>query len=226
MQLLSAQRRYLRQLHDFQRPSQSQRPLRLVEFQRLRRSVALLLSALLAFGVQSFCRADDDDTIDYRRHIMHSMGEQYAAIDMILQKQVPADSLSTQLHALSLTASAARKAFEPKIPGGHAKPEVWQQWADFSKRLDDLGSNLTALAKTANSGNVDAVAPKSQAAFNCKSCHDVYSQPLEVQSRPAAPLASNPADRKCHRLSRAHHEYTERAVRCAWDDFGHHHTPG
>jgi cytochrome c556 len=194
MQLLSARRRSLWQLHDFQRSSQLQRPLRLVEFQRLRGLVALLLSALLVFGVPSFCRADDDDTIDYRRHIMHSMGEQYAAIDMILQKQAPADSLSTQLHALSITASAARKAFEPKIPGGHAKAEVWQRWADFSKRLDDLSSNLTALAKAADSGGVGTVAPKSQAAFNCKSCHDVYSLPLEAQSRPAAPAASNAGD--------------------------------
>jgi cytochrome c556 len=160
-----------------------------VEFQRLTRLAALILPALLVSITAAPCRADDDDTIEYRRHVMHSMGEQYAAIDMMLEKKAPSDSLSTQLHALAITVTTARKAFEPKVPGGQAKPEVWLHWADFSKRLDELNSNVLALAKTAGGGE-----PKSQVALSCKSCHEVYSQASEAASA-VAPASLNPTER-------------------------------
>jgi cytochrome c556 len=150
-----------------------------------------MLPAMLVSILPSFCRADDDDTIEYRRHVMHSMGEQYAAIEMIQQKQAPADSLATQLHALAITASTARKAFEPKAPGGQSKPEVWQHWADFSKRLDELNANVSTLAKTAGSVGMGPVDPKSQASLFCNSCHEAYRQAPEAASVVSLPPANS-----------------------------------
>ena len=132
--------------------------------------LALLLSTA------AVAQADDQDVIDYRRHIMHTMGEQVALLDMILQQRAPATHLATHAQILAITASTAKKAFEPKIAGGEAKPEVWAQWPDFSKRLDELVAVTDELAKTAQGGNVTATAPKLKE-LTCKGCHDTYRKP-------------------------------------------------
>jgi cytochrome c556 len=122
-------------------------------------------------------RADDQDTIDYRRHIMKTMGEQAAAIGQILQQKAPPDNFAIHVQILAITAATAQKAFAPKVLGGEAKPDVWTNWADFSKRLDVLTAATADLAKTAAAGGVAATAPKIQAAMTCKSCHEIYHEP-------------------------------------------------
>ena len=91
-------------------------------------------------------RADDQDVIDYRTHVMKTLGEQMGAIGMILENKAPADNLALHLKVLAVTATQAKKAFEPKVPGGNAKPEVWANWPDFSKRLDELVAATAELA--------------------------------------------------------------------------------
>ena len=119
-------------------------------------------------------RADDQDIIDYRQHIMKTMGEQGAAIDQILEHKVTADGFATHLQILAITAATAKKAFEPKVQGGEAKPEIWSHWADFSKRLDDLTVATAALAKSAKDGGITATAPNIKDALTCKGCHETY----------------------------------------------------
>ena len=135
--------------------------------------VALL--GVLAFGGVS--HADDQDTIDYRQHIMKTLGEQVSILGMMVEKKAPADDFATHAQVLALTAATAKAAFEPEIQGGKAKPEVWTQWADFEKRIDALVASTADLAKTAKSGGVAAAGPKMQSALTCKGCHDTYRVP-------------------------------------------------
>lgn len=130
-----------------------------------------------ALATSAAVHADDQDTIDYRRHIMKSMGEQVGAIGMILQKKAPADNFAVHVKALAGSAAMAKKAFEPKVPGGDSKPEVWADWADFSKRMDALTSATDELAKLAAAGGVASAGTKVQAALTCKACHDTYRVP-------------------------------------------------
>jgi cytochrome c556 len=130
-------------------------------------------------------RADNQDTIDYRRAIMSTMGEQVAAISEILQQKVPADNFALHLQTLAATAATAKKAFEPKVPGGEAKPDVWVNWADFSKRLDALTSATAELARSGAAGGIAAAAPKVQTALTCKNCHDNYRDQKPVPARAA-----------------------------------------
>lgn len=134
-------------------------------------SAVALSCGLIASGA---ARADDQDAIDYRRHVMATLGEEAAAIGQILQKKAPADDLAVHARILAITAATAKKAFEPKAPGGEAKPAVWSDWADFAKRLDELTAATADLAKTAKDGGLAAAAPKVEAALTCKSCHDTY----------------------------------------------------
>jgi cytochrome c556 len=129
---------------------------------------------LIVVTASTMARADDQDVIDYREHIMKTMGEQSAAISQILQRKAPADNFAMHVEILAITAATARKAFESTVPGGEAKPDIWGHWPDFAKRLDDLTAATADLAKIAKSGGVAAAAPKVQAALTCKNCHDTY----------------------------------------------------
>ena len=109
------------------------------------------LVTLFALGCLLFAslpsRADDQDVIDYRTHVMKTLGEQMGAVGMILENKAPPDNFATHMKVLAVTATQAKKAFEPKVPGGNAKPEVWSDWADFSKRLDELSRHLSQAAQ-------------------------------------------------------------------------------
>ena len=135
---------------------------------------ALVLALILMSPIAS--RADDQDVIDYREHIMKTMGEEIAAMSQILQQKIPPDDLAVHVEILAVTAASAKKAFEPKVFGGEANAEVWANWSDFAKRLDDLTAATADLAKTAKEGGMAAAAPKVQSALSCKGCHDTYRQ--------------------------------------------------
>lgn len=121
--------------------------------------------------VSSF--ADDQDVRDYRSRVMKTMGEQFATLNLISKGKAPAADVAAQAEVLSITARTAKLAFEPKVTGGEAKPEVWEKWDDFAKRLDELTVAAADVAKTAKSGGVAAVTPKLST-LGCKGCHDVY----------------------------------------------------
>lgn len=120
--------------------------------------------------------ADDQDVMDYRSHIMKTMGEQLGALGQITKGKAAAGDVATQAEVLSITAGLAKVAFTPKVPGGEAKPEVWDKWDDFSKRLDEMVAAANDLAKTAKQGGVAAVTPKLSS-LGCKGCHDEYRVP-------------------------------------------------
>ena len=130
--------------------------------------------ALLALQAAGSAFADDNDAIDYRQHIMNTLSEQAGALGEILAGAVPDDNVISHLDALALTASTALKAFEAKVPGGQAKPEVWSNWADFSKRMNEFAQNSAAMAKLAHEQGKEAGLAKVMDALSCKKCHDTY----------------------------------------------------
>jgi cytochrome c556 len=132
----------------------------------------LLTTFLLVF--QQAAHADDQDAIDYRQLIMKELDAEAAALGMIVSGQIPPDSLSLQAKAIALSAKSALKAFEPKVLGGEAKPEVWAKWDDFSARMQTFVQKSEEMAKVSESGNVQKVTELMIDALPCKGCHDVY----------------------------------------------------
>jgi cytochrome c556 len=104
---------------------------------------------------------------------MKSMGEEVAALNQIAAGKASAADVAVHADVLRITAGLAKVAFTEKVPGGQSKPEVWTQWDDFSKRLDEMVAATTDLAKTAKQGGVAAVTPKLNG-LSCKGCHDEY----------------------------------------------------
>jgi cytochrome c556 len=136
----------------------------------------LKIVALLTIFLPAFVSANDQDVVDYRELIMKTLDEQSAAVGMILSSAVPGDNMAVHLQAIALTAQIALKAFEPKVVGGEAKPEVWSNWTDFSKRMNEFAKNsLEAAAMAKNKAYDDpALSAKIVDALPCKSCHDTY----------------------------------------------------
>jgi cytochrome c556 len=121
--------------------------------------------------------ASDQDVVQYREAVMKTMNEQVAALGEIASDVVPDDNLVAHMQILALTASTALKAFEPKVPGGEAKPQVWANWADFSKRMTAFAQQTAAGAKIAKEQGKDAALVQLiDYADSCKSCHDTYRQ--------------------------------------------------
>lgn len=139
----------------------------------MRATIHCLALATLAC-LSASASADDADAIDYRKHVMNTLGEQLAAVDMIVAKKAPADSFAVHVKTLAIAASQAKLAFQPEIAGGSSKPQVWSNWADFSKRLDAMVAAANQLATEAKGGNVAAVGPKIRTAMDCDGCHKVY----------------------------------------------------
>lgn len=141
----------------------------------MRRSLKwLYLAAFALTPVLTTAAVDDKAVVEYREHIMNTLNEQAGALGEILSSAIPDDNVVAHLDALALTASTALKAFEPKVPGGEAKPEVWSNWADFSKRMTEF-ANLTAkMAQTAHEQGKDAALGQVVDALSCKACHDTY----------------------------------------------------
>lgn len=132
---------------------------------------ALVGVALLA----SSAFADDQETVDYREHIMKTMAEQVGAINQMRQGKIAADNLAVHAEILAVTAATVKSAFTPKVVGGKAKADVWANWQDFSKRLDELVAATTELSKVAKEGGMAAAGPKLQG-LTCKGCHDTYRE--------------------------------------------------
>jgi len=134
----------------------------------------LVITGTLVMASQPAALADDDDAITYRQLIMKEMDAESSALGMMISDQIPPDALASQAKALAFSAKGALKAFEPKVPGGEAKPDVWAKWDDFSKRMQTFAQKTDEMAKAAESGNVSAVSERMIDALTCKQCHDTY----------------------------------------------------
>jgi cytochrome c556 len=136
----------------------------------------IVAGMLLAPLMCATAQADNKDVVDYRMHVMHTLNEQSAALGQILSGVIPEKNAAAHLDAIALTASTALKAFEPKVPGGESKAEVWSNWADFSKRMNDLTRLSREAAKVAREKGLSAAGPSIIDALSCKNCHDTYRE--------------------------------------------------
>ncbi len=139
-------------------------------------SAVLVSAALLAADARAASDPGaEGDVVTYRRHVMKTMGEQAAALGMVLQQKGPAENAAIHARTIALTAKAALKAFEPQVQGGEAKAEIWRNWPDFRKRLQALSAGADDLAVVAERDGLPAMQAKIMSVLSCKSCHDAYT---------------------------------------------------
>jgi cytochrome c556 len=141
---------------------------------RLTRAILALHLAALPF-LSAAVHADDEDTIAYRKHIMKTLDEQTAAIGMIFSGAIPDTNLQLHMDAIAAAAAQGLSSFEPNVPGGDAKPEVWSNWEDFSKRMTAFAEKTANMAKVARDAGTEHAAELAVDALDCKGCHEVYN---------------------------------------------------
>jgi cytochrome c556 len=143
----------------------------------MRRLAILICSGALLSGSLLAADSSSKDVIDYRQDVMKTLEEQSSILGEMASGVVPSDNMNTDMQILALAASTALKAFTPKVPGGKAKPEVWSNWDDFSKKMNDFAQKATEGAKAAQAQGSDAaMTALVDIANGCKGCHDMYRE--------------------------------------------------
>lgn len=121
-------------------------------------------------------KAESEGIIFERQQVMEQMGKDADVLGKIVAGQLPADRLAATAKAIAQGAHDSVDAFKQQVPGGHAKPEVWSNNADFSARMEKFATNADAMAKAAETGDMTAVMGMMVEALPCKECHDVYRE--------------------------------------------------
>ncbi|WP_262693251.1 c-type cytochrome [Kordiimonas aquimaris] len=116
----------------------------------------------------------------YRHDNMEHVKYALANIVQILKGEASHEGHLPKLAAImASSASMAKATFEKDTRGmsGHteAKDAIWENWADFSSKMDTFEADTAALAKVAETGDMGQFGAAFQKATgNCKSCHDKY----------------------------------------------------
>ncbi|MFZ9709531.1 MAG: c-type cytochrome [Steroidobacteraceae bacterium] len=117
--------------------------------------------------------------VKLRQSVYIVLGSHFSQMGAMVQGRTPYD-------AANFRTAAERVAFMATIapdmfPAGSlsstskAKPEIWQNSADFQVLMKDLRDKSAALATASRSGGLDAARPAFiAAAGTCKACHDKY----------------------------------------------------
>jgi len=122
------------------------------------------------------------DESAYRHDVMEHFNYSMKKLVPILFKG--ADHKADLPAIANIMANAAtmnKSAFEKDTRGmeGHteAKDNIWDNWEDFSSRLDTLEADTAAFAEATKTGNMAVIVPAfKKVGSNCKSCHDEYKK--------------------------------------------------
>lgn len=141
---------------------------------RIGRLLKAGLALTLPFAPLSAVRGEADDPVLNRQLIMQALEDDADALGDIAAGIAPPTKLAEHARNLAQHAKESYQSFEQNAPGGSASPDVWSNWADYSKRMEEFVSNSEKMATVAETGNVSAVTQLMVDAMPCKACHDVY----------------------------------------------------
>ena len=124
----------------------------------------------------------EDAAVLYRQQIHQIIGNAMKSVGQIVKGQAGDPSHLPLLTQIMATASKALpKAWEDKaepfIEKTTALPKIWDNWKDFSARLDALQSETMTLAMIADRGDMAAFGPQlGKTGKVCKDCHEEYRE--------------------------------------------------
>lgn len=119
------------------------------------------------------------DAIKYRQAAFQVMGFHSQRIGSMIKGERPFDkAVSTQDAAIIEMMAMQMDAAFPAgtdTPPSKAKPEVWQDAAQFRQKMDELKSSTRKLSEATRSGDLNHIrAAFNQTAQSCKSCHEGF----------------------------------------------------
>ncbi len=156
---------------------------------QLNRARSFIIGAVAcsAIAVSSASVADGDDEkrfpeSQYRHDVMEFVKYAYSNIAQLMKGTAEHEGhMVKHAQIMASAASMAKAAFEKDTRGmegaTEARDEIWENWDDFAKRLDEFEADAAALATAAESGDMSKIGPAFKKTMgNCKSCHDDYRE--------------------------------------------------
>lgn len=120
-----------------------------------------------------------EDAIEYRQSVYNVIKWNFAPIGAMVKGEVPYDADAVIRHAAFLEV-LSKMPLEGFVPGSdkgktEAKPDIWQDWADFQKRMQAFQEDAAKLAEVAKSKDLAAIKVQfGNTAKACKGCHDKF----------------------------------------------------
>lgn len=136
--------------------------------------LALTAGALLTLPLS----ADDkkvDPTVKYRHHAMETVKDALIQMKEIVSGKGNAADFATHARVMAANAEGFYLAAKAKVPGGDSKQAVWDDWADFSQRMEKFIADANAMAALPGGADLkEKAAAFGKTTKSCKSCHDKY----------------------------------------------------
>ena len=121
-----------------------------------------------------------EDAVKYRQSTMSVMGTHFARVSAMANGRVPFDAKAAVNNA-DIVATMAKlpwAAFGPGTQQGgnsQAKPEIWTEQVKFKAYREQLVTETTRLAATAQGSSLESLkAAVGATAKSCKACHDAF----------------------------------------------------
>ena len=139
-----------------------------------------LIAIVLAFTTTASAQfAKPDDAVKYRKNALFVMQQNFGRVAAMAAGKAPFD-------AKIAAESAAVADYMSKLPwtafgegtdkgDTRAKAEIWKESAKFKEYADKMQAEMSKLAATAKTGNLDSIkAAVNATGGTCKTCHDAY----------------------------------------------------
>lgn len=144
------------------------------------RKAHLLSGLALALPMLASAHSGDHaDPVEYRRAGFYMIGWHFQPMADMIKGEKPMDAKAFATHATAVAHIAPLLA-EGFANGPHkgktdAKPAIWKNYADFSKKMKAFEEESQRLAEVAQGGETGQVKEQfMKTAQTCKACHDDY----------------------------------------------------
>ncbi len=122
-----------------------------------------------------------EDTVHYRQGIMMGMAWNVGPMGAMVKGDMPFDAAKFAFLAgrAAMLAPMALEGFTPdtKEAKSHALPKLWDNQADFEKRMKEFVESANKLATVAKAGEEGAMKQQfGDTVKLCKGCHDEYQE--------------------------------------------------
>lgn len=142
-------------------------------------ATAAMSGALLSVPAQSHF---DDQQLpqSYRQSYFALIAANFGPMAASVKGEIPWDQVNMENWANDLAALSSLDIMRGFVDGSdkgttRAKPEIWQDKADFTSKMETLHKELVSLQQVTMGGDRKAIAAQVGAAGKaCKACHDEY----------------------------------------------------
>lgn len=119
--------------------------------------------------------SDKHPDLAFRHHTMETIKDNLGAMKTILRGNGDAANFDVYADAIAANAKAFTVVAKRKVPGGETLDAAWENFDDFSMKLDKFTTDSAALAALGDDATrQQRVVAINAMASNCKACHDDY----------------------------------------------------